>query len=107
MRDEIIPDSEYSPKYFLMRSLNRANVSIYTGARVVEIADDRVIIDHEGAVKEIPADTVIVAAGAKPFNELAQHVEGMVPETIVVGDALCARNGYHDIAEAYAAALKI
>jgi 2,4-dienoyl-CoA reductase-like NADH-dependent reductase (Old Yellow Enzyme family) len=107
MLDEIVPDSEYSPKYFLMENLKNGNVAIHTKACVEEILDDRVVFMHEGVKKEVLADTVIVATGTKPCNELIQAIHGIVPEIICIGDANSVKNGYNNILEGYKAGLSI
>lgn len=46
------------------------------------------IIETQGVEQKTgPFDTVVLAAGSTPVNELQEQVKGLVPEIYVIGDA--------------------
>jgi hypothetical protein len=56
--------------------------------------------DRNGEKKNIGLyDTIVLALGAKPVDEIAKHIEGTVSEVYVIGDALEPRNAEDAIAE--------
>jgi pyruvate/2-oxoglutarate dehydrogenase complex dihydrolipoamide dehydrogenase (E3) component len=60
-----------------------------------------VIITKEGEHKTIHADTIVIAAGARPNNRLAQALRGHVPEIYSVGDCVEPRNLMEAITEGF------
>ncbi|EOH94322.1 hypothetical protein [Enterococcus pallens] len=71
-----------------------------TSAAVQKITEAAVIITQDGKEKQIPADTVIIAAGYNPVNQLEAAIEDYVDVT-VVGDAVASRKIMDAIHEAY------
>ena len=55
--------------------------------RALEISATAVKVEIDGNIEEIPADTVILAAGAEPFNPLSEVVRQKGIPCEVVGDA--------------------
>jgi 2,4-dienoyl-CoA reductase (NADPH2) len=49
------------------------------------------VVDAEGAVREVPAETVIVCAGQEPVGGLAASLEERGVASVVVGGARDAR----------------
>lgn len=47
----------------------------------------------------LKADTVVIAAGAKPDNRLSQELEGVVPQVYSIGDCVEARDALVAIRE--------
>jgi len=89
MLKSIAGDISPAARYFLNMRLAENNVSIFTSTTVKEIADNHVIITSEkGELKLDSIDNVILAAGAKPVNELESELIGIVPKIFVVGDAM-------------------
>jgi len=104
---EIAKDEQDSVRYFLLKDLKENNVTIYTNTLVKEIVDDGVIVDRDGKEKKIePVDTIVIAVGVKPVNELVNRLEGKVNKLITVGDALEVRKALEAIEEGYKAGLE-
>ncbi|MDI3534838.1 MAG: hypothetical protein PWQ82_1203 [Thermosediminibacterales bacterium] len=104
---EIAKDVQDSVRYFLLKDLKENNVDIYTNTPVKEIVDDGVIVDRNGKEEKIgPADTIVLAVGVKPVNELVNKLEGKVNKLITVGDALEVRKALEAIEEGYKAGLE-
>ncbi|MCX5998078.1 MAG: NAD(P)/FAD-dependent oxidoreductase [Chloroflexi bacterium] len=63
-------------------------VPLFLNAPVLEITSTHVVIDLNGQVYQIPADTVILSVGMRSVNGLAKDLEGLVPELYTVGDCV-------------------
>ncbi|MEM4725227.1 MAG: FAD-dependent oxidoreductase, partial [Candidatus Hadarchaeum sp.] len=75
-------------RYFLRRRMAEKGIKIMTSTTVEEITDDGVKVRSEQGTQILsPVDTVVLATGAEPVNELAQAVKDLVPEVYVIGDA--------------------
>jgi hypothetical protein len=56
-----------------------------------------VVFDNE--LLFLPADTVVMAVGAKPENNLLAELQEIVPEVYAIGDCVQARNAREAISE--------
>ncbi len=73
----------------LIRRLEAKGVSILTGVEYEEITEAGVIVrTREGERRTVEADTVVLAAGAKPNTDLLASIEGKVPQVFCVGDCI-------------------
>jgi len=85
---------------YLLRELKANGVKIMTGVKVEAIKPEAVLVQGKDSEKHlIPADRVVLAATAKPVNELARDLRDLNP--IVIGDAVEPRKIIHAIAEGY------
>jgi 2,4-dienoyl-CoA reductase (NADPH2) len=91
----------------LMKSLKLMGVGLRTKTKLLEITDDSVITETEGSVGSIPADTVVLAMGVMPVNELAQKAQENGTQIITIGDAKQPRRINEAIREGFEAALEI
>jgi NADPH-dependent 2,4-dienoyl-CoA reductase/sulfur reductase-like enzyme len=108
MLPEIATDEEAAVRLFLMRDLEKNKVKVYVNSPVKEITDDGVIVTREGREERVgPADTIILAIGAKSVNELESELSGKVERLIVVGDALKPRKALEAVEEGYKAGLAV
>jgi 2,4-dienoyl-CoA reductase-like NADH-dependent reductase (Old Yellow Enzyme family)/thioredoxin reductase len=79
-------------RFYLLNKLSELGVETAIGSTAEEITDKGVVaVDMDGNKKVIEADTVILAAGFKLNNGLAEELKGAVPELYTVGD--CAKLG--------------
>ena len=73
-------------KYF-RQTLQAYKTPIFTSVKINEITEKGVAITtKEGEKRTFEADTVMLALGAKPKNELAEKLAGKVPEIHLIGD---------------------
>ncbi|WP_213996824.1 FAD-dependent oxidoreductase [Tepidanaerobacter syntrophicus] len=108
MLDDIAKDIGLGPKYFLMDRFFHHGVNIITNSPVKEITQDGAIIETPEGEKTLSGfDTIIIAVGTSPVNELAEAIEGVVDEVYVVGDAKKPRKALEAIAEGYEAAINL
>ena len=65
------------------------------------------MIEKDGAVEEIPADTVVLAAGATPFNPLQPLLEEKGIPFQVAGDAAKIARAFEAVHDGFRAGLEI
>ena len=70
----------------LVRRLIELRVPLYIHTAAVEIADDKVVIGWGNDIFSLPADTVIMAVGARPDDALIRELEGIATEVYTIGD---------------------
>ena len=101
MLDEIALDVGIVRKPYLMQSLSNCGVEILTSTRVETISEQGILAtDKNGERKNIGVfDTIVLAMGAKPFDEISREIKGKVLEVYVIGDALETRRALEAISE--------
>jgi 2-enoate reductase len=63
------------------------NIEVLTAHKALEIGKGDVgIMDRQWQVTSLPADAVIICLGRTPNKELAEELEGTVPELYTIGD---------------------
>ncbi|MEM1658777.1 MAG: FAD-dependent oxidoreductase [Candidatus Jordarchaeales archaeon] len=105
MTDRIARDVGLTTRWTIRQSLELRKVRIVTNARVDEITDEGVIVNNGEQFFE--ADTVVIAVGSEPNNELVKQLEGKVAELYAVGDCVNPRKALEAIREATEVAMKI
>ena len=96
-----------STRWTVMMELRRLGVKILTSARAVGIRGEGVQIEKDQATDLLPADSVVVAAGAKPENRLMAEIGDLGAEIFTIGDAKEPRNALEAIKEGFFTGLKI
>jgi len=85
-----------------------ADLKIQTNTKVVRIEKNSVIIEKNNEEQELKdIDTVVLACGAVPNNELVQALKGIDAAVYTVGDALKAKDATKAIYEGAMAAIEI
>jgi NADPH-dependent 2,4-dienoyl-CoA reductase/sulfur reductase-like enzyme len=108
MLDDIATDEETNSRYLLLEDLKHYGVDIYTGSRVLGIDDGVVTIEKDGAEVTVgPADSIVLALGAQPENQLYEAIKGNVPAVHLVGDAKGVRKALEAIEEGFLAGLTV
>ncbi|MFC1916668.1 FAD-dependent oxidoreductase [Chloroflexota bacterium] len=73
----------------LLQMLAQSKVEVLTNTTVSQITDDSVIASGKsGEKRELKADTVVLAVGFKPREELEQALMGKVAELRAIGDCV-------------------
>lgn len=103
MLSAVATEAEANSKYFLMQRLEQNHVNIFTDSKVQEIGDTFVSIVKDGRQIQIPADTVVMAAGMRSINELGPKLADCEARVIPIGDANRVKNGLANIQEAFEA----
>jgi 2,4-dienoyl-CoA reductase (NADPH2) len=96
-----------STRWTVFSELSRLGVTILTGAKATEIRADGVGMEKAGGHDLLPADTVVIAVGSRPEKDLAAALHDLVPEVVVVGDAIEPRNALEAIKEGFQAGSRI
>jgi len=108
MLPEIATDVQDSVRYFLLKRLMERKIAIYTNTKVTEFIADGAKAEKDGKDMLFTGfDTIIIAVGAKPVNNLRYELEGKVPELYIIGDALEARKAIDAIEEGASVAIKL
>jgi len=68
------------------------NLKIMTSTQVTEIGKTGVVVKQSDTVSEIPADTVVYAAGYEPRSDEAQALSGIAREFYQIGDCVAAKS---------------
>lgn len=108
MLPELATDENARVRYFLLKDLAERKVTTYVNSTVKEVLDGALAIEREGEQEKIgPFDTVVLAMGAEPCNDLRTSLEGKVAKLIIIGDALNVRKALDAVREGYLAGLEI
>ena len=114
MMDRIGKDIGKSTKWGMMQGLGRFGVTTRTAARVTKITDTGIeFVETPGGdatsevVKQIEADTVVVAAGSTSYNPLEGIVKDMGVVFQVIGDAKKVATAFDAVHAGYQAARQI
>jgi 2,4-dienoyl-CoA reductase (NADPH2) len=74
-------------RWGILQDLSRKGIETRVATKALEIHPTAVRVEIDGNIEELPADTVILAAGAKSYNPLAEMIEQKGIPYEVVGDA--------------------
>jgi 2,4-dienoyl-CoA reductase (NADPH2) len=100
-------DIGLTTRWTIMGELRRLGVTIRTDAKAVGVSREGVELETENGSEILACDSVVIATGASPENELAKKIEGLVPEMHIIGDAVEPRNALDAIREGFELGLKI
>jgi NADPH-dependent 2,4-dienoyl-CoA reductase/sulfur reductase-like enzyme len=99
---EVARDMEPIGRALLLKRLQALPVRILTGAAVELVSISGICVDRcEEKVFLDPVDTVVVAAGAQPVEELSRDLRDLEIEVHVIGDARRPRRIFDAIHEGY------
>lgn len=92
MQDVVASGMNLFSRLYLLNKLAELGVEMAIGTTAKGIADKGVmVVDMDGNKKVIQADTVVLAAGFKSNDGLAEELKGAVAEVYCIGD--CAKLG--------------
>jgi 2,4-dienoyl-CoA reductase-like NADH-dependent reductase (Old Yellow Enzyme family)/thioredoxin reductase len=91
----------------LAKYLEEDGVDVVTGASVEKIDDKSLTYTSQGKRHELTFDTLLLALGRAPNDELADQLKGVVPVLYKVGDCLEPHSIRHSIHSAARVALEI
>ncbi|MDL2269211.1 NAD(P)/FAD-dependent oxidoreductase [Desulfosarcina sp. OttesenSCG-928-A07] len=96
-----------STRWGMLQELSRMGVTALTNAKVAAVTEKGLEVERDGDRRLIPADTVVMAAGAVPYNPLQSRVEKMGIPCQVAGDALSVATAFDAVHQGYLAASRI
>ena len=88
MGKKLAPDINPGCRWSIMARCRQLGVQMYKLTKVLEIRPDCVVIENSDGVKELPADSVIIAAGARPDQDVYNAVKDKLPKVDIIGDAV-------------------
>ncbi|RPI72189.1 MAG: FAD-dependent oxidoreductase, partial [Desulfobacteraceae bacterium] len=107
MRAKAGEDIGGSTRWTIMAELSRLGVRIMTQTQALEVTSEGVKVRKSGADWILPADSVVLAVGARSENQLLKSLQDTVPEVFVIGDAQSPRNALTAIREGFLIGLNI
>jgi 2,4-dienoyl-CoA reductase (NADPH2) len=107
MIEKVGKDIGRSTRWPMLQDAQRAGIEFRTAARALEITDSSVKIETGDGVQEIPADTVVLAAGARAHNPLQEALEKKGVAVLVVGDARTPAKAFEAVHQGFAAGRSI
>ncbi|MEE4112927.1 MAG: FAD-dependent oxidoreductase, partial [Desulfobacteraceae bacterium] len=107
MLDKVGKDIGKSTRWGMMQEMSRMGVTTVNRATVVEISPDGLTVEKDGQPVTIPADTVVVAAGASSYNPLQKVLEKLGIAFKVAGDAGKVALAFDAVHQGYRAGMEI
>jgi 2,4-dienoyl-CoA reductase (NADPH2) len=107
MTGKVANNVSRSSRWSLMKKLKLLGVQIRVGTKLLEIGDQGVKVLVNGREETIPADTVVMATGVKPVNELLDRIKDQGVAVLCLGDAAKPGKIGDAVREGYEAALKV
>lgn len=107
MLDKIALNVGKTSRWALIRNLKSYGVKQLTNTRLTEIRKDKIVVMKNEEELIIPADTVVIAAGVLPVNDLYEQLKGKIDQLHIIGDAIQPRRMVEAIREGYELGLKI
>jgi 2,4-dienoyl-CoA reductase-like NADH-dependent reductase (Old Yellow Enzyme family)/thioredoxin reductase len=86
MLERIGADIGMTTRWVIMQRLRNAGIAMETNAKVEQITDKGIMVSRDGSVELFTADSVVLAVGLVPRNDLAQRLEGGNTECHCIGD---------------------
>ena len=108
MLPDVATDVQALTRGFLMKDLAEKDVKIYVNAKVKNIFKDGVMVERNGGEETLgPFDTIVLAVGLEPCNELSAALVGKVDRVMTIGDAGKIAKALEAIEQGYMAGLEI
>jgi 2,4-dienoyl-CoA reductase (NADPH2) len=88
MADSLGTNFGKSTRWGMLQDVSRLGIKTLMQAKVLEILETGVRIEHGGQEQVLPADSVVLAVGTRPANPLEKTADELGIPCQVVGDAL-------------------
>jgi pyruvate/2-oxoglutarate dehydrogenase complex dihydrolipoamide dehydrogenase (E3) component len=88
----------------LMGELTRGGAEMIAGVRVTSITENKVNYEKDGNKSSVEGDTIVLALGAKPENQLYEDLRPLAFDLSIIGDAKEPRLIMHAVREGFYAA---
>lgn len=108
MAKDIGKDIGISTRWVVKKHIKQLGITELTETKVVAVTEDGVRIQgNDGEIKNLKADTIVLAIGSRANNVLPQELADKVKEVYVIGDAVTPGKIMNCISNATELALKI
>ena len=88
MGSKFAPDINPGSRWSIMARTKQLGVKMLKETKVIEITADGVVVENADGRQTLPADTVVIAAGAKPNNDLYEQLKDKIGKIDCIGDAV-------------------
>jgi 2,4-dienoyl-CoA reductase (NADPH2) len=105
--DRMAENVGISTRWSLIKNLKLMGVNLRPRTKILGIEENTVIVETDNGKESIAADTIVIAAGTIPINDLTREVTQDGIEVITIGDAREPRKIADAIMEGFDTALKI
>ena len=107
MGSKFAPDINPGSRWSIVYRTRQLGCTLLKETRVKQITANSVIVENADGIQEIPADTVVIAAGARPNNGLYAALEGKISKLNLIGDCVSVGRIHNAIESAYRTAMTI
>ncbi|MDA3898496.1 MAG: FAD-dependent oxidoreductase [Desulfobacteraceae bacterium] len=107
MINKIGKDFGKTTRWGMLQDVTRYGVESKVTAKALEITSTGIKIETADGMEEIPADTVVLAAGSRSINDLAAIIEAKEIACDVIGDAKNIGMAFDAIHQGYKAGINI
>jgi 2,4-dienoyl-CoA reductase (NADPH2) len=107
MTDKAGQDIGLTTRWTIQGELKRLGVTVLTRTKAVGITPEGLEVERRDGPGLVQADSIVIAAGSRSENRMADEIKAIVPEVYVIGDAKSPRNALHAIREGFEAGLAI
>jgi 2,4-dienoyl-CoA reductase (NADPH2) len=87
MIDKMGKDIGKTTRWGILQDLSRYGIKTRATTKALEITETGIKVEIDGKIEEIPADTVVLAAGAASHNPLQEFVDTKGIPCKTIGDA--------------------
>ncbi len=108
MLENIASDLVNHMQHYLGQRLKEKRVTILTSTRVLELGKGYVMVEDAAGVRRLNGfDTIVLAMGSTPNDDIYRRLKGRVSELYLIGDAVKPREIVDAVYEAEDVAIKI
>ncbi|MFE8100280.1 FAD-dependent oxidoreductase [Brenneria goodwinii] len=107
MRDNLLQELDGVSKLHVLKLLDEFNVKQYLNTTVAEITEQHVVVENQQGRMNIAADTVVLALGYIPVNQLAKQLAEYGENVAVIGGAVKTSNALVAIREGFDAGMAV
>lgn len=87
MGRKFAPDINPGSRWSIMARTKQLGIKMLKETKVLEIRKEGVVVENADGISVLPADSVVIAAGARPDNELYDALKDKIENLQCIGDA--------------------
>ena len=91
MLEEAASDLFEANREMIFEEMKEYGVELLTETRVSRVTLEKIFVNTPNGARDFRADLIVLAAGSRPVNQLAETAEGLVEDVYVIGDSLSPR----------------
>jgi 2,4-dienoyl-CoA reductase (NADPH2) len=107
MLSKIGKDIGPSTRWSVLQDMSRRGIVTHMAAKALEITADGVIVEKKGDTIHLPANSVVVAVGARSESGLYEQLREEMKDVHLIGDAKAPRKALEAVREGFEVGLRI